>query len=59
MMSTGAEVAAGVSVDSSFNELNTEWLQLVHQVVDGSSVVAQGEHDQRSFNEQTLLMYYR
>jgi len=55
MMSTSVEVMAGVSVDSTFDELDTERLQLVHQVVDGSGMITQCQQDQRSLCEQTTV----
>jgi len=53
--STGVEILTGVGVDSTFDEADAERLELVHQVVDGSGVIAQRQHDQRSLDEQTSL----
>jgi len=45
MTSTSVEILASISIESTFNELDTEWLELVYEVVDGSSVIAKCQQD--------------
>jgi len=41
MLPTTVEVLTGISIDSTFDELNTERLQLVHQIIHGRGMIAQ------------------